>query len=111
MPTGGTLSIHVSLEDDAESLLIVFADQGTGMDQRQRESYFQPFNSSFDEGTGLGAAIVYRLIEEHGGKIRLESKAGKGTRVLLSLPRYCGHPRVQEHAEQYPLHAAGGRCR
>ena len=64
-----------------------FADEGMGMDAQQQERYFQPFSSSFHEGTGLGAAIVYRLVEEHGGRVRLESNAGRGTCVRIELPR------------------------
>jgi hypothetical protein len=45
---------------------VTFADEGVGMDERTRDGYFQPFRSAFEEGTGLGAAIVYRLVEEHG---------------------------------------------
>ena len=41
-----------------------FADQGKGMSREERERYFQPFSSSFEEGTGLGAAIVYRLVAD-----------------------------------------------
>jgi two-component system sensor histidine kinase PilS (NtrC family) len=107
MPGGGTLSICVELHDSGTRLEIGFTDQGTGMDERQLERYFQPFSGSFENGTGLGAAIVYRLIEEHGGKVRLESFAGGGTQVRLSLPRYCSQPAV-EKASQPMLRAAGG---
>ncbi len=46
-----------------------------------------PFSSSFEEGTGLGAAIVYRIVQEHGGKIMLHSEPGTGTVVRIRLPR------------------------
>jgi two-component system sensor histidine kinase PilS (NtrC family) len=110
MPEGGTLSIEVDLSHDGSQIEVVFADEGTGMDDRQKERYFQPFSSSFEEGTGLGAAIVYRLVEEHGGKIRLESAAGRGTRVLLSLPRACDQG-ASEPVPDYPLQAVGGQRR
>jgi len=58
-----------------------------GMDEQQQRLYFQPFSSSFAEGTGLGAAIVYRVVEEHGGRIDMESGSGVGTRVRIVLPR------------------------
>jgi len=107
MPGGGTLSICVELHDSGTRMEIGFTDQGTGMDERQLERYFQPFSGSFEKGTGLGAAIVYRLVEEHGGKVRLESFAGGGTQVRLSLPRYCSQP-AAEKASQPMLRAAGG---
>jgi len=106
MPGGGTLAIHVgaSAPDGVE---IVFSDQGKGMDEREVEAYFQPFRGSFDEGTGLGAAIVYRLIEEHGGRIALETAPGRGTRVRILLPRR-GTPQAAEPPAER-AHAAGGR--
>jgi two-component system sensor histidine kinase PilS (NtrC family) len=109
MPSGGTLAIGVAA-CDAERVEVVFADQGKGMDEREVEAYFQPFRGSFDEGTGLGAAIVYRLIEEHGGRIGLETAPGRGTRVTIVLPRKgatqaAGATALPERAEA----AGGGR--
>ncbi len=87
MPEGGTLQVDVRWVAAERHVQFSFADSGVGMDEHQRGLYFQPFNSSFREGTGLGAAIVYRLVEEHGGKIHLESNAGRGTVVRIELPR------------------------
>jgi two-component system sensor histidine kinase PilS (NtrC family) len=87
MPDGGTLTIEAGAQGAGDRLEICFADEGVGMDEREIEGYFQPFRSSFEEGTGLGAAIVYRLVEEHGGKIALESAPGRGTRVRIVMPR------------------------
>ena len=86
MPDGGTLTIGVEIDQAQSRIEISFRDQGVGMDRSQREQYFQPFSSSFPEGTGLGAAIVYRLVEEHGGRIQLTSSKGKGTCVTILLP-------------------------
>jgi two-component system sensor histidine kinase PilS (NtrC family) len=106
MPGGGTLAIRVAPagEDRVE---VVFTDQGKGMDEREVESYFQPFRGSFDEGTGLGAAIVYRLIEEHGGRIALETAPGRGTGVRILLPRRGAPQAAEPPAER--AQAAGGR--
>jgi len=91
MPDGGTLTVSVREGEDpatgAAQVAIVFRDEGVGMDESQCQRYFQPFSSSFDEGTGLGAAIVYRLVEEHGGRIQLSSRPGEGTEVTILLPR------------------------
>jgi two-component system sensor histidine kinase PilS (NtrC family) len=86
MPDGGTVTIRVR-SAPAGRVEIMFADEGRGMTDREVENYFQPFQGSFGEGTGLGAAIVYRLIEEHGGRIRLESVPRRGTRVKIVIPR------------------------
>ena len=88
MPGGGRLDIAVELRDGGRQLAVSFADEGRGMDAEERERYFQPFSGSFQQGTGLGAAIVYRLVEEHGGRIELNTVPGRGTRVTIVLPRH-----------------------
>jgi len=87
MPDGGTLRIALEWDADEDRFRIRFEDEGRGMDEREQRGYFQPFHSSFGEGTGLGAAIVYRLVQEHGGRIQLDSVPGEGTRVTITLPR------------------------
>jgi two-component system, NtrC family, sensor histidine kinase PilS len=85
MPEGGRLEI--SIEDHGvDEVLVVFRDQGCGMDSEAMKRYFQPFGSRFEGGTGLGAAIVYRIVEEHGGRIQLVSREGHGTEIRLILP-------------------------
>ena len=64
-----------------------FADDGAGMGPSEIERYFQPFQGSFQEGTGLGAAIVYRLVQEHQGRVEINSEPGEGTEVRVLLPR------------------------
>lgn len=105
MPRGGTLTLEAR-PVEFEQVEVVFSDEGVGMDERQREGYFQPFSSGFGEGTGLGAAIVYRLIEEHRGRISLESAPGRGTRVRILLPRF-----QRAAAAAAPLPAAAGGIR
>ena len=87
MPDGGKVEIEVRWAAEGDEVEISFVDSGVGMDEQQQRLYFQPFSSSFAEGTGLGAAIVYRVVEEHGGKINMESGPGAGTRVRILLPR------------------------
>jgi two-component system, NtrC family, sensor histidine kinase PilS len=87
MPDGGALTISVTADDPRNEVSVTFSDEGVGMDERARDGYFQPFRSAFDEGTGLGAAIVYRLVEEHGGRIDLESVPGRGTSIRIAVPR------------------------
>jgi two-component system sensor histidine kinase PilS (NtrC family) len=110
MPGGGTLSIRIDWTESGEGVSIVFADDGVGMDERQQRHYFQPFSSSFPHGTGLGTAIVYRLVEEHGGKIHLRSGPGRGTAVRIELPRRQS-PTAAGQAERRPRRAAGGEFR
>jgi len=86
MPDGGQLTVTVSWASEGSRMVFEFSDDGMGMDAPQLEVYFQPFSSSFKTGTGLGAAIVYRLVEEHGGKIRVDSRPALGTTVWIELP-------------------------
>ena len=106
MPDGGRLGVEVHCDDARDEVELSFSDEGVGMDEREVEGYFQPFRSSFAEGTGLGAAIVYRIVQEHGGRIQLESAPGRGTRVRVLLPRWCGAPAEARTPE--PLRAHGG---
>ena len=87
MPQGGGLKISVRIDTARNEVEVAFEDEGVGMDERAREGYFQPFRSAFQEGTGLGAAIVYRLVEEHGGRIELDSQPGRGTTIRIFVPR------------------------
>jgi two-component system sensor histidine kinase PilS (NtrC family) len=84
MPGGGKLHIQGTLRGDSYS--IEFRDTGHGMSEEQRAKLFHPFQSFFDSGTGIGMAIVYRIVQEHGGSISVESRPGAGTRIVVSLP-------------------------
>jgi two-component system sensor histidine kinase PilS (NtrC family) len=84
MPTGGCLTVHTRVDDGAYS--IVFTDSGRGMSEGDLARLFQPFRTNFPSGTGLGMAISYRIVQEHGGKIDVASREGTGTTITVSLP-------------------------
>jgi two-component system sensor histidine kinase PilS (NtrC family) len=84
MPDGGALRVRGTLAD--ASYRIEFADTGRGMTEEQRIKLFHPFQSFFDAGTGIGMAIVYRIVQEHGGQLAVESAPGSGTRITVTLP-------------------------
>jgi two-component system sensor histidine kinase PilS (NtrC family) len=86
MQNGGTL--RVSLEAQGEDWQISFADTGTGMTPQQSEKIFEPFQSSFEGGTGLGLAVVYQIVQAHEGKVWARSKPGQGTTFILRLRRF-----------------------
>lgn len=85
MAAGGTLSVLGREEDAWYS--IRFTDTGRGMSEEELGRLFTPFSTAFDGGTGLGMAIVRRIVEEHGGAIDAESRPGEGTAVTVLLPR------------------------
>ncbi len=85
MRDGGTLKVGIErLGDDWQ---VSFADTGTGMTPQQTEKIFEPFQSSFEGGTGLGLAVVYQIVQAHEGKVWARSKPGQGTTFVLRLRR------------------------
>ena len=85
MPEGGTLTVEG--REDGAWYSIKFRDTGRGMSDEELARVFTPFSTAFDGGTGLGMAIVRRIVEDHGGAIDVESRPGEGTTVTILLPR------------------------
>src|SRR5687768_7115339 len=79
MPNGGLLAVHTLVANGSYN--IVFADSGRGMTASDLSRLFQPFRTNFPSGTGLGMAISYRIVQEHGGKIEVASREGEGTAI------------------------------
>jgi PAS domain S-box-containing protein len=83
-----THQILVGVKGDPESVEFQVCDDGNGMDQETREKAFSLFFSSKGtEGTGLGLFISNKIVQAHGGSIRLESEVGRGTCFKARLPR------------------------
>jgi len=89
MPESGTLNIRGRLR--GEWYVLEFRDTGSGMTEEEQATLFHPFKSFFDHGTGIGMAIVYRIVEEHGGRITADSRPQQGTVIRVELP-VAGHP-------------------
>ena len=85
MSAGGTLTV-AGREEDAW-YTIRFTDTGRGMSEEELSRLFTPFSTAFDGGSGLGMAIVRRIVEDHGGAIDAESRTGEGTTITVLLPR------------------------
>ncbi|MFY9910230.1 MAG: ATP-binding protein [Candidatus Sulfotelmatobacter sp.] len=83
MKDGGTLT--ASIERLGDDWQVSFADTGTGMTAQQTEKIFEPFQSNFEGGTGLGLAVVYQIVQAHEGKVWARSKPAKGTTFVLRL--------------------------
>jgi two-component system, NtrC family, sensor histidine kinase PilS len=85
MPAGGTLTVRAEPVDG--DYRIAFADSGRGMTESDLRRLFQPFRTGFPSGTGLGMAISYRIVQEHGGRIDVQSRVGEGTVITVTVPR------------------------
>jgi len=82
--------IRVSAERGAETHRLTIRDNGIGIDPRFSERIFRVFQRLHDRskyaGTGIGLAVVKRIVERHGGEIRVESEVGKGAAFHVTLP-------------------------
>ena len=86
METGGKLTIRVNLKDNF--IRIIFEDTGPGIPEEKLNDIFEAFYTTKKEGTGLGLNICKRIIQEHSGKISVESKIGEGTKFVIDLPEH-----------------------
>jgi two-component system, NtrC family, sensor histidine kinase PilS len=100
MPEGGTLTVEG--REDGAWYSIKFRDTGRGMSVEELARVFTPFSTAFDGGTGLGMAIVRRIVEDHGGAIDVESRPGEGTTVTILLPREASARMTSEPAAPRP---------
>ena len=86
MKNGGTLRISTTYLKVQNMIHIMFRDTGHGIKKKNMPRLFEPFFTTKENGTGLGLSICQRIIENHKGKISVESEEGKGTTVHVSLP-------------------------
>jgi signal transduction histidine kinase len=85
-----SLCIEIGTREDNEQQTIFFVrDNGIGIDKQFHERIFGLFNQldTSAEGTGIGLALVKRIIEVHGGHIWVESELGKGATFIFTLPK------------------------
>ena len=99
MPEGGALTLRTAGADvrpgDLEQtppggyVVITVRDTGVGMDEEVRRRVFEPFftTKELGEGTGLGLAMAYGIVQDHGGEITVESRPGEGTAFHVYLPQ------------------------
>jgi PAS domain S-box-containing protein len=86
MPNGGRLTIHTRAVDS--SLVIDFRDTGVGIAPENIARIYDPFFTTKEvgQGTGLGLALSYGIIQEHNGRIFVESRPGEGAHFTIKLP-------------------------
>ena len=88
MPHGGRLTIRTG--SDGTTVYVSVRDNGAGIQREIFDKIFLPFftTKEVDQGTGLGLAVVYGIVEEHGGKVSVQSKEGEGSVFRITLPRH-----------------------
>ncbi|HUO76058.1 MAG TPA: ATP-binding protein [Thermodesulfovibrionales bacterium] len=84
MPDGGSLIIKTRRVHD--TVAVSFRDSGIGIPPENLKEIFYPFFTTKDRGTGLGLSIAYRIIEEHRGRITVNSIPGTGTTFEVTIP-------------------------
>jgi two-component system sensor histidine kinase PilS (NtrC family) len=86
----GSGTIYIKLESspaDTDSYVVTVADTGRGMSPQTLSKVFEPFFTTKKEGVGIGLCIAERIVREHNGRIEITSEEGKGTTVVLVVPK------------------------
>jgi two-component system sensor histidine kinase HydH len=84
MPDGGTVQITAGI--DGRYARVTVNDNGHGISREDMSRIFEPFFTTKARGTGLGLALCRKIVEEHGGKITVQSVVGEGTSVFITFP-------------------------
>jgi PAS domain S-box-containing protein len=86
MPEGGELHVTTEHDETNDRVVIAVADQGAGIPPEVQDRVFDPFFSTKSEGSGLGLFVSQNIVQEHGGRIDVESDVGQGATFRVSLP-------------------------
>jgi signal transduction histidine kinase len=84
MPDGGKL--EVVLEEDRRAAVLLISDEGSGIPEDIREKIFDLYFTTKSDGSGIGLAMTYRILQLHHGSIEVQSKTGRGTEFELRIP-------------------------
>lgn len=86
MEGGGVLTVDARSLSEAARCQIMIRDTGCGIDQEQQQKLFSPFYTTKPHGTGLGLAVTYGIVKDHGGDIEVASEPGAGALFVVTLP-------------------------
>ena len=84
MPDGGT--VRITAEIDGRQAIVKVNDSGHGISEEEMTRIYEPFFTTRARGTGLGLPLCRKIVEEHGGKITVQSVVGEGTSVSIAFP-------------------------
>ena len=82
----GSIEIGTAFDASNRRATLTVADSGPGVPPANRETIFAPNFSTKRKGSGLGLAIARRIVEDHGGEIRVEDNVPRGARFVIELP-------------------------
>jgi len=88
MPKGGKLSVLSNPDKAGKNALVEIQDTGYGISKENLNHIFDPFftTKTEGEGTGMGLSIVYGIVKNYGGNIKVDSRGGKGSSFVLNFP-------------------------
>ncbi len=98
MPEGGRISVRTRRV--GQNLVLDLIDTGSGMDEKTADQIFDPFFSTKRGGSGLGLPTTRKIIETHGGTIRVQSEVGRGTQFTIELPPAPEGPKLLEQRKE-----------
>ena len=97
MEGGGIARLATRFDD--ETIRITVEDTGTGIPDEVLNKIFEPYFTTKIDGTGLGLAMVYKVVKGHGGDITVQSRPSLGTRFTIQLPIYRRAQKMLEYEE------------
>ena len=101
--------IEIDLNDDSAMIEIKVSDNGRGIPNDIRDTLFEPFVSQGKEnGTGLGLTVVHKIVQDHGGEIRVAQTSPQGTVFQIRIPHPTGSARSETVQRQTASSAAAG---
>jgi CheY-like chemotaxis protein/anti-sigma regulatory factor (Ser/Thr protein kinase) len=110
----GTIVVRTWHDADRETVVLEINDDGPGIPDDLQPKIFDPFFTTKEvgKGTGLGLTVAYAIVQEHGGRIRLESRPNKGASFYVEMPvtgaRLAPAPQVRARVEEPAETVAGG---
>jgi len=78
--------VDIILENDDKYLIVKIKDDGEGIEKEHLSQIFNPFFTTKEKGTGLGLSIAFKIIEQHKGRIKVNSKRNEGTEFIIKFP-------------------------